>query len=133
MRIVRLARIAAEAEGLALRRRARAAAGRAVRAALAAPFLLVGLGFFEAAFWLFLAARLPDWGAALVAGGANLLVGLLLMLPVLRRPRADPVAREAARIRRQAVAGIEDRLRLGSVLVEVIRAGATLRRRGPPS
>lgn len=133
MRILRLARIAAEAEALRLRRLARGAAGRATRAVVALPFLLAGLGFLEAAFWLYLDSRLPGWAAALVAGGANLLVGGLLMLLALRLPAEDPVAREAGQLRRQAVAGIEDHLRLSVALVDLIQVvTAALRRRTPP-
>ena len=133
MRILRLARIAAEAEALRLRRLARGATGRATRAVVALPFLLAGLGFLEAAFWLYLDSRLPGWVAALVAGGANLLAGGLLMLLALRPRAEDPVAREAGQLRRQAVAGIEDRLRLGAALVDLIQVvTVALRRRVPP-
>lgn len=132
MRILRLARIAAEAEALRLRRVARGTAGRAVRAALALPFLLAGLGFLELAFWFYLAARLPGWAAALAEAGANLLLALLFALPALLRPMEDPVAREAARLRREAVAGIEERLRLGPALVDLVQAVTALLRRAPP-
>jgi hypothetical protein len=131
MRILRLARIAAEAEGLRLRRIARGSARRAVATAVALPFLLAGLGFLELALWLYLSARLPGWGAALAGAVANLLLALLLVLPALRRPARDPVAQEAARLRREAVAGIEDQLRLGSAVVDLVRALTLLIRRVP--
>ena len=133
MRLLRLAAIAAEAEALRLRRTLRGAAGRVGRVVLALPFLLAGLGFAELAGWLFLAARLPGWGAALVAAGVNLLVALLLALPALLRAPDDPLARDAARLRREAIAGIAERMRLSAALTDlVVAAAAALRRTRPP-
>ena len=60
MRVIRLARVAAEAEAFRLRRRVGRMGGQAALLAAAAVFLLVALGFLEAAFWLFLDARMPD-------------------------------------------------------------------------
>ncbi|MDE2580735.1 MAG: hypothetical protein KGL52_03800 [Rhodospirillales bacterium] len=133
MRTLRLARVAVEAETLRLRRVARGMAGRAVRASLALPFLLVGLGFLEVALWLYLDGRLKSWAAALVMAGANLALALLLALPALLRPAEDRIAREAAEVRRQAVAAIEERLRLGAAAVDLVQAlAAFVRRRTPP-
>ncbi len=134
MRTLRLAQIATEAEALRWRRRARGVAARGAWAAVALPFLLAGFIFLEAAFWMFLVSHLADGPAALVAGAANLLLGVLLALPALLRPADDPVAREAIHLRRQAVAGIEDRLRLSSAAIDLIQTIALVlrRRRSPP-
>ncbi len=131
MRLLQLARIAAEAEALRLRRIARGRATRAARAALAVPFLIGTLGFLEAALWLVLAARLPGWQAALAAAGANLVLALLLALPVLRAPPVDPVARDAAELRDQAVAGLRERVRLSTAVVDLIAALTAWLRRAP--
>ena len=131
MRLLQLARIAAEAEALRLRRIARGCASRAARAALAVPFLIGTLGFLEAALWLVLAARLPAWQAALAAAGVNLVLALLLALPVLRAPPVDPVARDAAELRDQAVAGIRERVRLSAAVVDLIAALTAWLRRAP--
>jgi len=131
MRLLQLARIAAEAEALRLRRIARGCASRAARAALAVPFLIGTLGFLEAALWLVLAARLPGWQAALAAAGVNLVLGLLLALPVLRAPPVDPVARDAAELRDQAVAGLRERVRLSAAVVDLIGALTAWLRRAP--
>ncbi len=134
MRTLRLAHIAAEAEALAWRRRARRVAIRAVWAALALAFLLAGLVFLETAFWLFLAARRAGLPAARGAGGGNGLRGLARLLPALLRSADDPGAREAVHLRRAAVAGIEERLRLGSALLDMLQTVALVlhRRRAPP-
>ncbi len=128
MRILRLARIAAEAEALRLSRVARATVGRSLRVLLALPFLAVSAGFLEVALYAYLDTRLRDWAVALAMAGVNLLLALLLALPALRG-RADPVARQAEQIRRQAVDGIEERLRLGVALTELIQALAQVLRR----
>lgn len=133
MRLLTLARIAAEAEALRLRRLARARAVRVARAALAVPFLIGTLWFLEAALWIALSARLPGWGVALAQAGLNLLVALLLALPLFRAPPADPIARDAETLRRQAIAGIRERMRLSAALVDLIGAlTAWLRRATPP-
>ena len=132
MRTLRLAQIATEAEALRWRRRARGVAARGAWAVVALPFLAVGFIFLETAFWLFLVTHLADVPAALVAAAANLLLGVLLVLPALFRRVDDQVAREAMRLRRQAVAGIEDRLRLSSALIDLLQTVAVVLRRRTP-
>ena len=121
MRVFRLVRIAAEAESFRLRRHARRAAGRAVLLALAVPFLLAAFFFLQAAFWLFLAARLSPEAAALVDAGANLAAFLLVASPALLRPGEDRLGREAGEVRRQALEGITAQLRLGALAAQVAR------------
>ncbi len=115
MRVIRLARVAAEAEAFRLRRRVGRMGGQAALLAVAAVFLLVALGFLEAAFWLFLDARMPAVAAALTDAGANLALCLLLALPALLRPADDRLGREAGEVRRHALEGIAAELRLGAL------------------
>lgn len=128
MRTLRLARIAGEAEALRWRRRVRGVVVRFVWAVLALPFLVAGFVFLEAAFWRFLLLHFAEVPATLIAGGANILLGAVLILPALLRPAEDRVAREAVQLRREAVAGIESRLRLGSVAVWLMEVFLLLRR-----
>jgi hypothetical protein len=104
---------------------------RLVWAVLALPFLVAGFVFLEAAFWRFLLLHLAEVPATLLAGGANILLGAVLVLPALLRPADDRVAREAVQLRREAVAGIESRLRIGSAAVGLMQAFLLLRRRTP--
>ena len=132
MRALRLARVAAEAEAFRLRRRIGRLGGRAALLAAAAVFLLVGFGFLEGAFWLFLAARMPSVAAALTDAGANLALGLLLALLALLRPADDRLGREAGEVRRQALEGIAAELRLGPLAGEATRAVVDYLRRQKP-
>ncbi|MDE2006309.1 MAG: hypothetical protein KGI51_07070 [Rhodospirillales bacterium] len=129
MRVLRLAQVAATAEGLRLRRLAALRARRTALAMLALPFLIGCLWFLEAALWLALSARLPGWQAALAAAGANLVLAVLLAWPALRRAPVDPVARDAERLRREAVAGIRAELRLSAAVAELVSALASWLRR----
>ena len=121
MRVIRLARVAAEAEAFRLRRRVGRMGGQAALLAAATVFLLVAFGFLEAAFWLFLDARMPPVAAALTDAGANLALCLLLALPALLRPADDRLGREAGEVRRHALEGIAAELRLGALAGTAIR------------
>ena len=101
MRSLRLARIAAEAEGLRLRRLVRRMVIRAAMGAVASVFLLFALGAAHAAFYFALRPSLPDWGAALVVVGADVVIGGLFGLIAAKRGPGH-VEREAQQVSRQA-------------------------------
>jgi uncharacterized membrane protein len=107
MRPVRLAQIAAQAEGLRLRRRARRLVIQVVLAVMALPFLLACLGFLEAAFWNFVARHFQAEEAALIVVGGNLLVALLLLGLAMARGSEDRVALEALEVRRRALDSVQ--------------------------
>ncbi len=132
MRVIRLARVAAEAEAFRLRRRVGRMGGQAALLAVAAAFLLVALGFLEAAFWLYLDARMLPVAAALTEAGANFALCLLLALPALLRPADDRLGREAGEVRRNALEGIAAELRLGALAGEAIRVLVDHLRRAKP-
>lgn len=102
MRTLRLARVAAEAEGLLLRRRLRRTAIRASLAAVAALFAIAAIAMLH----VFVLLRLvPVWGpetAALSVGGGDLLLAIILALVATLSP-SDRIATEAARVRDQAL------------------------------
>lgn len=129
MRAFRLAGVAAQAETLRLRRRLRVTLRRAARAGMALPFALATVVFLELALWLALSARLPGWEAALGAAGVNLILAALLALPALRSPAPDPLAEDAARLRREALAGIAAEWRWPALLVEVAAAALAITRK----
>lgn len=102
MRALRLLAVAAEAEGLRLRREAALLARSAVLFAAAAVFGLALLVMLHVAAFAWLA---PSWGpamAALLVAAGDLLIALALVL--IGRPGNDPVAQEALAIRRASLA-----------------------------
>jgi hypothetical protein len=107
MRLLDLARTALEAEGLHLRRQARARGIQATLAAAAVIFLLLVLGMLHLAGF---AALAPEWGtarAALILAAGDLAVALVLLLGA-RRAGHDRLAAEARAVRQQAVRQIGD-------------------------
>ena len=120
MRLLGLARAALEAEGLHLRRQARARGIQAALAAAALIFLLLLLGMLHLAGF---AALAPEWGtarAALILAGGDLVIALVLVFAA-RRAGRDRLAAEAREIRRQAVRQIGDGAAQALVLAPVLR------------
>jgi uncharacterized iron-regulated membrane protein len=102
MRGLRLLGVAAEAEGLRLKREATALARSTVLRIVAGLFGLAALGLLHAAAWIWLERSQGALQATLWLALADLaIMGLLLWLS---RRRYDPVAHEALILRRQAMA-----------------------------
>jgi hypothetical protein len=120
MRLLRLARAAIEAEGLLLRRQARARGIQVALAAGAAVFALLLLAMLHLAAF---AALVPGWGAAraaLILAAGDLVVAVLFALAA-RRAGHDPVAEEARELRTQAVRQIGDGATRALVLAPLLR------------
>lgn len=120
MRLLNLARAALEAEGLHLRRQARARGIQAALAAAALIFVLLLLGMLQLAGF---AALAPEWGtarAALILAGVDLVIALLLALAA-RRAGRDRLAAEAREVRQQAVRQIGNGAARALVLGPVLR------------
>lgn len=116
MRPVRLARAAAEAEGLRLKRLVRRQVLRVVYAVIALVFFLATLGVGHVVGWMLLRTRLTDLQALLVLLGADaLLLVVFGLLAAVSHPGA--VEREALEVRRAAT----------SQLGREVAAWATLR------
>ena len=120
MRSLRLARIAAEAEGLRLRRGAQ-------RTALRAIYVIVALGFFA---WAVLFAHVAAWfwlrlswearHAALIVAGADLVLAVLLaVLASFLSP--GRVEREALEVRRRAIESVGGALAFSAMAMQVLR------------
>ena len=107
MRPVRLAQIAAQAEGLRLRRRVRRIVMQIVLAILALPFLLAALGFLETSFWSYVAKHFQPEEAALIVMGGNLLVAVLLLGLAMMRGSEDRISLEALEVRRRALENVQ--------------------------
>ena len=121
MRLLSLARAAIEAEGLHLRRLARARGMQVALAVAAGVFaLLLLLMLHLAAF----AALRPGWGpagAALAVAGVDLAIALVLALAA-RRTGQDRIAEEARQVRQQAVRQIGDGAARALVLAPLLRS-----------
>ena len=101
MRSLRLLEVAAEAEGLRLRRVVAGSVRSAVLCVGAALFGLACIGLLHAALWIALAARQDALAATLWLAGLDAVVVLALLM--LARRRRDPVGDEALALRRAAL------------------------------
>ncbi len=116
MRPVRFAQIAAQAEGVRLKRRVRRIVVQIVLAIMAVPFLLACLGFLEVAFWSYVARHFQPEEAALLALGGNLLVVVLLLGMALMRGTEDRVSLEALEVRRRALDSAQRSLTMATLM-----------------
>src|SRR3954452_19308259 len=130
LRPVRLARIAAAAEGVRLRGFAARIATRAAFAAVALVFLLAALVFVHVAAWyaLFSIAGLSFLASTGIVGGVDLLLAIILGL-VARSSRATEVEAEALDVRRRAVQGLPSTLSASQLMLPVLQAAANVRQR----
>ncbi|MFL5285061.1 MAG: hypothetical protein ACJ8AW_29830 [Rhodopila sp.] len=130
LRPVRLARIAAEAEGVRLRGFAARIATRAAFAAVALVFLLAVLVFVHVAAWyaLFSIAGLSFLASTGIVGGVDLLLAIILGL-VARSSRPTEVEAEALDVRRRAVQGLPSTLSASQLMLPVLQAAANVRQR----
>ncbi len=128
LRPIRLARIAAEAEGLRLRYVARRTAIRAVIGLVALVFLLGALAFFHVAFWFWLRRHFQSPQTSLIVAGADLLVALLCGL-MAARSSPGRLEREALDVRRRALENATSTLTYSTLAAQVLRLGANMFRR----
>ncbi|HTR17168.1 MAG TPA: hypothetical protein VMI52_09065 [Acetobacteraceae bacterium] len=104
MRTLRLARVAAQAEGVRLRRLVRQAVIRVLFAVIAAIFATSALALLHALAWTALVqyARLSPFVAAAIVFGADVACAMLFGLLAAGK-RRDPVEREARDVRDQSI------------------------------
>jgi hypothetical protein len=130
MRSLSLYRIAAEAEGLRLRRMSQRTVTRVAVGAVAMVFLTAALIFAHLVVWFWLRTMFSELVAAAIIGGGDLVLGLILVLfAAVSSP--GRVEREALQVRRQALAGAGSVLApmaLATVAVPALRLGAELMR-----
>ena len=101
-RAFRLLGVAAEAEGLRLKRTAKASVRSAVMSVVAGVFGLAALVFLHLAGWLALRDAYGSLYASLGVAAADLvLMGIILLMA---RSRPDPVAEAALMVRRTSLA-----------------------------
>jgi hypothetical protein len=131
MRTLRLARIAAEAEGLRLRRQARRAVSRMAAGLIGLMFIGWALAFAHLAAWYWLRDTVgwPEAGTAIVLAGGDLVIAAFLVL-LAARSAPGRVEREALLVRRHALESATGRLELATELLQALRVvGSLLPRR----
>ena len=130
MRPIRLARIAAEAEGVRLRGMMTRIATRAIFAVVASIFVLGALAFGHLAAWWGIRVGLEQsfLVTAGILGGVDLLIAIILLVLASRSsPRRTEI--EALEVRRRALEGIGSALSLTQMVLPVLRLVSGMRRR----
>ncbi|HUN38793.1 MAG TPA: hypothetical protein VMU81_00740 [Acetobacteraceae bacterium] len=130
MRTLRLARIAAEAEGLRLRRQAQRMVVRAVIACIALVLLLWGLALAHVAAWFAIRVNgnVAPWATALIMAGGDAVIALFLLL-ITARSSPGQVEQEALEVRRRALENATTGFAFATILLPVLRLAMNLARR----
>lgn len=128
MRTLRLARVAAEAEGLRLRHSARRAAVRAVLLLIALGFLFGAVVFLQVAAWYWLRLSWDRPAAALILAGTEIVVAGILGL-LAGRSSPGRLEIEALAVRNRALEGASSSLAFSALATQVLRLALDLFRR----
>ena len=121
MRTLRLARVAAEAERLRIKRIARRLAIRAALGAVAGVFALAALAWLHVLVWFALAHSLHPVLRSVVLVAIDVAITLILGLLAMRSP-PDPIGAEALEVRRQSVAQLRRSLSIAALAATMARA-----------
>jgi hypothetical protein len=128
MRTFRLARIAAEAEGLRLRERAQRTAIRVALGMVAMIFMLGVLVFVHIAVWYWIRQSWEPQYAALILAGGDLVLALVLAF-IASRSRPSRVELDALAVRQRAVESAISSIAVSSLALQALRLVANLIRR----
>lgn len=130
MRPLRLARVAAEAEGLRWRRMTQRIVIRVVFAFVALVFLLGTLAFVHVAvwYWLRIGVGLTQIWTAVTVGGGDLVIAVVLAV-LATRSSPGRVEQEALEVRRRALTNMQSNLALSAMLMPLLRMAWRRRRR----
>jgi hypothetical protein len=128
MRPLRLARIAAEAEGLRLRYAAKRAATRAIIGVIALAFLLGAVTFCHFAIWFWLRRSWEPPSAALIMAGGDLVLALAFGL-LAARSSPSQIEREALEVRKRALESATSGLAVSAIATQLLRLAVNLVRR----
>ena len=128
MRTFRLARIAAEAEGLRLRQRAQRTVIRAAFGMIAMGFLIGAVIFVHLAAWYWIRQTLRDEYAALILGGVDFVLAMVLAF-LATRSTPSRVELEALAVRQRAVESAVSSIAVSSLIFQAVRLLSNLLRR----
>lgn len=123
MRVIRLLRLAAQAEALRWKRLGRGYAIQAVFAVVAAAFALMLLLMLHVAALVWLSDMLGGVWAALIVAFADLVITALLGFLAARRAE-DPLAMEAERVRDDALRQVGDQAARAAMLAPLLRTSS---------
>ncbi len=121
MRSLRLARVAAEAERLRIKRIVRRLVIRAAFGAVAGVFALAALAWLHILVWFALAHSLHPILRSVVLVVIDVVITLILGLLAMRSP-PDPIEAEALALRRQSVAQLRRSLSMAALVGAMARA-----------
>ena len=128
MRSLRLARIAAEAEGLRLRYTARRIVVRAILGIAALALLLGAVAFGHVALWYWLRRSFEPPAVALIIAGGELVLALILGL-MAARSSPGRIEAEALAVRRRALESATSGLAVSALLTQLLPLAIRLFRR----
>jgi hypothetical protein len=128
MRTFSLARVAADAELLRLRLRARRAAVRAIFALVALGFLAGAAVFCHLALWYWLRHYFEPPQSALILAGIDVALAVLLAL-LAARSTPSRAELEALAVRHRAVEGITASLAFSAIAMQLLRLATQFVRR----
>jgi len=128
MRTLRLARIAAEAEGLRLRSSAQRTVVRAILGLVGLAFLFGALVFGQIAAWYWLRMSWDRPGAALILGGAELVLAAVFGL-LAARSSPGRIEVEALAVRRRALESATSGLAFSALVTQLVPLAFRLFRR----
>jgi len=129
MRPYRLARLAADAEGMRLRSMATRLATRIAFAVIALVFIIGALVFAHLAawFWLETGFAMSPVGATLILCAVDLVVAIIAGL-LASRSTPSRVEREALQVRQQAMTALSGSLNVAQFAYPLLRLAPPLRR-----
>lgn len=128
MRTLRLARIAAEAEGLRLRHSIRRGVVRGMFGVVAGGFLASALVFCHIAGWFWLRQSWQPPSTALIIAGVDLVLALVLAL-IAARSSPSAIEVEALAVRQRALDSATRSLVFSDLALQLVRIGVELFRR----
>jgi hypothetical protein len=126
MRTLRLARVAAEAERLRIKRLIRRLAIRAALGAVAALFGIAALVSLHVLVWLAIRRGVGPIGTSAILVGVDVVLALIFFV-LAGQGREDRVEAEARQLRNQAVAGIRQTASLAAMVASVASAAGRSR------
>jgi len=129
---LRLARIAAEAEGVRLRHVAQRTVTRIIVGVIALIFLMAALGFFHVAFWFWMRRTFESSAASLIIAGGDLLIAVIFGL-LAARSSPGRLETEALEVRRRALENATSSLAYSTLAAQALRVGISMFRRGRSS
>jgi TRAP-type C4-dicarboxylate transport system permease small subunit len=128
MRTLRLARIAAEAEGLRLRERAQRTAVRVAFGMVAMVFMLGMLVFLHIAAWYWIRQSWQQEYAALTLACADFVLALVLAM-LAARSQPSRVELDALAVRQRAMESAVSSIAISSLGLQLLRLAMNLLRR----